>query len=68
MLSNWGFKIKSDEIIYEGFLSKARDKLNWLPKISINELINEMIEEDSKESKKESILMKKGFPIYSSNE
>ncbi len=51
-----------------GDSSKARKKLNWEPKISIEELISEMIDEDSKESKKESILKKKGFSVYSSKE
>ena len=51
-----------------GDSSKARKKLNWQPKISIEELISDMIDEDSKESKKESILKKKGFSIYTSKE
>ena len=55
-----------DELL--GDSSKAKERLNWHPKISLDELINEMIEEDSKESRKESILKKKGFPVYSSKE
>ena len=51
-----------------GDSSKAKKKLNWEPKISIEELISEMIDEDSKESKKESILKKKGFSIHTSKE
>ena len=51
-----------------GDSSKAKKKLDWEPKISIEELISEMIDEDSKESKKESILKKKGFSIYTSKE
>ncbi len=51
-----------------GDSTKAKQKLNWEPKISLNELISEMILEDSKESKKESILRKKGFSIYTSKE
>ncbi len=51
-----------------GDSSKAKNKLNWEPKISIKELISEMISEDSKESKKESILKNKGFPFYPSKE
>ncbi len=51
-----------------GDSSKARKKLNWEPKISIEELISEMIDEDSKESKKESILLEKGFSIFTSKE
>ena len=55
-----------DELL--GDSTKARKKLNWEPKISIEELIAEMIKEDSKESKKESILKNKGFSIFSSKE
>ena len=55
-----------DELL--GDSSKAKNKLNWEPKISIKELISEMIEEDSKESKKESLLKNKGYSIYSSKE
>ena len=55
-----------DELL--GDSSKAKKKLDWEPKISIEELISEMIDEDSKESKKESILKKKGFSIYTAQE
>ena len=49
-----------DELL--GDSSKAKNKLNWEPKISLEELISEMIEEDSEQSKKESILKKKASP------
>mgnify|MGYP001317932979 CR=1 FL=1 len=55
-----------DELL--GDSSKAKKKLKWEPKISIQELISEMIDEDSKESKKESILKNKGFAVYPSKE
>ena len=48
--------------------SKAKEKLNWKPKITLNQLVAEMIEEDSNEAKKESLLKKKGFSIYGSKE
>ena len=48
-----------DELL--GDSSKAREKLNWEPKISLNELVKEMIEKDSLEAEKESILIKKVF-------
>ena len=51
-----------------GDASKARNQLKWNPKITLNQLITEMIEEDSNEAKKESLLKKKGFSIYSSQE
>ena len=55
-----------DELL--GDSTKAKNKLNWEPKMSIEKLIKEMIDEDSKESKKESILKNKGFSIYCSKE
>ena len=47
-----------------GDSSKARKKLKWQPKISLNQLISEMIKEDLNEAKKEYILKNKGFSIY----
>ena len=55
-----------DELL--GDSTKAKEKLNWEPQISLSQLISEMIEEDSKEAKKDAILKKKGFPIFSSKE
>ena len=51
-----------------GDSSKAKEKLNWEPEITIEDLISEMINEDLKESEKESILKKSGFSIYTSKE
>ena len=51
-----------------GDSSKARKKLNWEPKITIEELIEEMINEDLKESEKEYLLKKEGFSVYTSKE
>ena len=51
-----------------GDASKAREELNWKPKITLNQLVSEMIEEDSTEAKKESLLKNKGFSVYSSQE
>ena len=48
--------------------SKAAKELNWKPTKTLNEIVAEMIEEDSNEAKKESLLKKKGFSIYSSQE
>ena len=55
-----------DELL--GDSSKAKEKLNWEPKITIEDLISEMINEDMKESEKESILKNSGFSIYTSKE
>ncbi len=46
-----------------GDSTKAKKKLNWYPKISLEELINEMVDEDLKKAQKESLLRKKGFSI-----
>ena len=46
-----------------GDASKARLKLGWTPKITLEELIEEMIEEDSKNALKELDLLKKGFKV-----
>ena len=55
-----------DELL--GDSSKAKEKLNWEPEITIEDLISEMINEDLKESEKESILKNSGFSIYTSKE
>ena len=52
----------------KGDASKARNELNWMSKISLEELISEMIKEDSFEAKKEFLLKNKGFSVYSPNE
>ena len=51
-----------------GDCSKAKKKLGWEPKISLNQLISEMIEADLKEAKKEFLLKKEGFNITSPKE
>ena len=43
--------------------SKAYTKLNWRPKISLEELISEMISHDKEEAFKEAYLKKNGFKI-----
>ena len=55
-----------DELL--GDASKARQKLNWEPTISLEEMISEMINNDLEEAKKESLLKNKGFTIHSANE
>jgi len=51
-----------------GDSSKASKKLNWEPKISLDELIDEMISHDSNEAQKEAMLKNKGYKIYNSFE
>ena len=44
-----------------GDSSKAREKLGWCPKYTLDELISEMVIHDKKEAEKELILRNKGF-------
>ena len=39
-----------------GDASKAKDKLNWLPKITFEQLVKEMIDEDLKLAKNEKLI------------
>ena len=48
-----------------GDSTKAHKKLNWTPKITLEEIISEMIEFDKKEAKKELILKQSGMNISS---
>ena len=48
--------------------NKAFKKLNWEPKITLEQIVKEMIESDTEDARKESILKKKGFKVSSSME
>ena len=48
-----------------GDSSKAREKLGWNPKITLEELVSEMIENDEKIALQKSILKQYGFKINS---
>ena len=47
-----------------GDSSKAKNKLNWEPKISFQDLVAEMVKSDLKEAKKDKLCVEKGFDIY----
>tara|TARA_Y100001968_G_scaffold280565_1_gene277220 strand:- start:91854 stop:92993 length:1140 start_codon:yes stop_codon:yes gene_type:complete len=47
---------------------KAKEKLGWEPKTTLEEMIAEMVEVDKEEAKKESHLKKQGFSIKGSME
>ena len=51
-----------------GDSSKAKEELDWCPKISMEELINEMLTQDLEDAQKELILKQKGFDVSSSHE
>ena len=44
-----------------GDANKAKEKLGWVPKISLEEMINEMIDYDLQEANKEQLLKEKGY-------
>ncbi len=48
--------------------SKAREKLNWMPKTSLEELISEMIALDKEDADKEAYLKSQGFKVIGSME
>ena len=48
--------------------SKAKTKLGWEPKISVEMLCKEMIEEDYKKSNQNLLLSKHGYEIFNSLE
>jgi GDPmannose 4,6-dehydratase len=51
-----------------GDASKAREKLGWQPRISIQELIREMIEADYTSARKDALVKMAGFQAYDHHE
>ena len=47
---------------------KAKEKLGWEPKITLEEMVKEMIKFDSLEAEKEIILKNKGYEVFNSVE
>jgi GDPmannose 4,6-dehydratase len=47
-----------------GDASKARDKLNWSPKISFNELVREMAHADLRDAERDALVIKKGYSAF----
>ena len=48
--------------------TKAREKLGWMPTITLEELVCEMVNADLEEAKKELYLKSKGFSVEGSRE
>ena len=48
--------------------SKAKDKLGWTPKTTLEELIAEMVDADVEEAKKEAYLKREGFVVVGARE
>jgi GDPmannose 4,6-dehydratase len=51
-----------------GDSTKAKNKLNWQPKISFQELVKEMMTVDLKEAKKDKLCEEKGFNVFNYHE
>lgn len=51
-----------------GDASKAKDKLGWTPKTTLEELVAEMVAVDVEESKKEAYLKREGFAVVGTRE
>ena len=51
-----------------GDSTKAREKLNWVPKISFKELVKEMVMYDLNEAKKDDLCNQEGFSTYNYHE
>jgi len=48
--------------------SKAKEKLGWVPKISLPELVVEMVQADYNAAKRDSLVKLAGFQAYDYNE
>ena len=51
-----------------GDSSKAKEKLGWSSKITVEELVSEMVIQDKKEAQKDSFLLTEGFEVNNSLE
>jgi GDPmannose 4,6-dehydratase len=45
------------------FLSKAKDKLGWVPEITVEEMCAEMVKHDLDKAKQHALLKKHGFDV-----
>ena len=51
-----------------GDASKAREKLGWKPRISLDELVAEMVREDLKTAERDELCRREGFKIFNYHE
>jgi len=51
-----------------GDSTKAREKLDWTPKITFTDLVKEMIASDLKEAERDHLCQIKGYSIYNYHE
>jgi GDPmannose 4,6-dehydratase len=48
--------------------SKAKEKLQWTPKVTFQELVSEMIKEDFKSAQRDDLIKKHGYQAMDYNE
>jgi GDPmannose 4,6-dehydratase len=51
-----------------GDSSKAREKLGWVPEITLDAMVAEMVREDLKIAERDELCRREGFPTYDYNE
>ena len=51
-----------------GDASKARDKLGWQPKVSLEQLVAEMVREDLKIAERDELCKREGYQVFSYHE
>jgi len=51
-----------------GDASKARDKLGWQPKVSLEQLVAEMVREDLKIAERDELCRREGYQVFSYHE
>jgi len=51
-----------------GDATKAREKLGWQPRISLDDLVSEMVGEDIREARRDQVCQSEGFRIFERNE
>ena len=51
-----------------GDSSKAREKLGWVPEITLDEMVAEMVREDLKIAERDELCRREGFRTFDYNE
>src|SRR5210317_1679788 len=51
-----------------GDSSKAREKLGWVPEITLGDMVSEMVREDLKIAERDELLKREGFKVFDYNE
>jgi GDPmannose 4,6-dehydratase len=54
--------------MYQGDPTKAKEKLGWVPEITVDEMVQEMVAVDLAEAKKDALLKQHGYQITLSKE